>query len=67
MRCMFRIDGDSRGTWSEDRADLPLYPGDTVVLDGQPFEIIDGPQFAVDWSTTKITATFVAKAAPTNF
>jgi hypothetical protein len=67
MRCMFQIDGDSRGTWTEDRTDLPLYPGDNVLLDGEAFEIIDGPQFVVDWLTAKISASFVAKAAPTNF
>ena len=67
MRCKFHIDGDPRGTWHEDRSDLPLYRGDTVLLDGADYEIIDGPQFEIDWTSSSITASFVAKPAPTNY
>ena len=63
----FQIDGDRRGDWREDRDDLPLYPGDTVTLDGHPFEIIDGPNFEADWQSATIGARFIAKPAPTNF
>jgi hypothetical protein len=67
MRCMFHIDGDQRGTWHEERDDLPLYPGDTVSLDGADYEIIDGPRFEVDWASSAVTASFIAKPAPTNY
>ena len=67
MQCMFLIDGDDRGTWNEDRNDLPLYPGDTVTLDGADYEIIDGPQFEAHWPSASILARFVAKPAPTNY
>jgi hypothetical protein len=67
MHCMFLIDGDRRGTWHEDRHDLPLYPGDTVKLDGADYEIIDGPTYEVVWASSSIVAKFVAKPAPTNY
>lgn len=67
MHCMFHIDGDRRGTWHEDRYDLPLYPGNTVTLDGADYEIIDGPRYEVVWQSSSIVANFVAKPAPTNY
>jgi len=66
MRCTFHVDGEARA-WKEDRTDLPLYQGDTVLLDGRQFEILDGPRFEPDWESSTIVASFVVKPAPTNF
>jgi hypothetical protein len=65
MRCMFEVDGESR-TCTAERNDLPLYPADQVILDGHPYEIIDGPRYTADWDSSSVGAFFVVKPAPTD-
>jgi hypothetical protein len=66
MRCTFDVDGDPDAAWSEERDDLPLYPGNEVTHHGTAYAIVDGPHYGADWESASINATFVVKAAPSN-
>ena len=67
MRCTFRVDGEPAATWAEERTDLPLYRGGVIAHNDDRYEILDGPHYEADWESSSITATFVVKAAPTDF
>ena len=66
MRCRFDVDGEPDAAWSEERDDLPLYPGSEVTHDGTAYAIVEGPRYGADWESASIHATFVVKAAPSD-
>ena len=65
MRCTFDIDGEPHASWTQERADLPLYVGDEVTYRGKAYAIVDGPHYIADWESASVSASFVLKAAPT--
>ena len=63
MRCTFHVDGDPASTWTEERDDLPLYPGDTVVQRDAAYKIIEGPHYEADWESASITTSCMVTLA----
>jgi hypothetical protein len=61
MHCTFEIDGEPPTGWAEDRRDLPLYQGRTVVHDGHAYEIVAEPRYQADGESLSIRASFLVK------
>jgi hypothetical protein len=67
MRCAFHVDGDPAAGWAEEREDLPLYRGDTIIRDRRGYEIVDGPHYDADWESATISAGILVKPVPTTY
>jgi hypothetical protein len=65
MLCNFFRDGEATAAWTEERTDLPLYQGDTIDHDGEPYELLDDAAFVADWDSCSVAANIVVKAEPT--
>jgi hypothetical protein len=61
MRCKFEVDDDSNESWTEERDDLPLYPGARIPHSGRFYLIIDGPRYVADWESASISAMISVK------
>ena len=59
MQCVFAVDGEPGAGWAENRKDLPLYQGGTVIHDGHAYEIVAEPRYEADGEVPSITASFL--------
>jgi hypothetical protein len=66
MHCSFHVEGAHPLEWAEDRKDLPLYQGGTVVHDGRLYEIVAEPSYQILGERPAITASFRVKPATIN-